>query len=234
MSLPNGPFIFISYANEDASFVHLEVERLERQGYRVWYDEGELEPTLIWADEISKAITACAYFMVFITEDSVLSVHVCEEIEQALREKKPLIAVYWDNVELPAYLQIPVRQIQTLDRYQMHQPVYEERLSKALSERVRVPLTPRVRKEVISLPPIPPTPDILPKVVFFGLVAVAVCCLFFAVLLAITPLFVSKSTEELTTNSLMGLITAGFFVVISLGLSGGALAVFRIYLRSDK
>ena len=134
--LPDGPFIFVSYANRDKRFVHVEIEHLERQGYRVWYDQGELQPGRFWDDEIRKAITACACFMVFITEDSVVSKHVCEEIDQALSENKPFIGVYVDNVELPARLQELVRKRQTLDRHSM-QSAYEGPLSTALSEYVR-------------------------------------------------------------------------------------------------
>jgi TIR domain len=230
MSLPDSPFIFVSYANKDAAFVHPEIERLKNDGYQLWYDQEELEPARFWDEEIRKAITACACFMVFITEDSIVSKHVCEEIEQALSENKPFIGIYWDNVELPAGLQEVVRKRQTLDRYSMHQSAYERPLSNALSEHIRVPLTPR--KAAIVPPPDPPPPDDrLPKVVFFVLIAAALISLFLAGLFNITPDYISRNPVELAHNRVMGLILGGMFVFISLGLSGAAFVVFRMYLR---
>ena len=228
MPLPDGPFIFVSYANKDAHFVRAEIERLKSQGYQVWYDQGELQPARFWDEEIRKAITACACFMVFITEDSVTSKHVCAEIEQALSENKPFIAVYLDNVELPARLQELVRKRQTLDRHSM-QSAYEKPLSNALSEYLPTPLIPRPDPIVPSPPG--PAPDRLAKVVFFALIATAGITFFLAALVNIAPPFISKTPDELESNRELGLIAGVMFVAISLGLSGAALAVFRMYLR---
>lgn len=235
MSLPDDPFIFVSYSSKDAAFVHAEIERLEKQGYRVWYDQGELQLARLWAKEIREAITACSCFIVFITEDSVASDHVCIEIDQALRENKPLICIYWDNVKLPDNLQTSVRQIQTLDRYAMHQSAYEGPLSKALSEYIHPALTALPdRKPGIVPPPNPPAPDSLPTIVFFALVVAAALSWLIAVLFNIAPPFISRSPDELNSNFQVGLFTGGVFVVFGLGLIGAAISVFRKYLRSKK
>src|SRR5262245_19080249 len=119
------PYIFVSYSSKDARFVHPEIKRLQRQGYKIWYDQGDLQPARFWAGEIRQAIAACTCFIVFITEDSVISDHVCDEVDQALKANKPFIGIYWDNVELPSHLQKVVRTRQTLDRYSMHPSAYE-------------------------------------------------------------------------------------------------------------
>lgn len=230
MSLPDANFIFVSYANKDFDFVRREIDRLKSQGYRVWYDQEQLQPARFWADEIRKAITACACFMVFITEDSVISSHVCEEIDQALTENKPFIGVYVDNVELPAGLQELVRQRQTLDRHSM-QSAYEGPLSTALSEYVR----PDPKDDLIlPLPPPEPDRDRLAKVVFFGLIAAALISFSLVLLVNIAPPFISKTSTELENNRMVGLISGINFGVIGLGLSGAAFAVFRLYLRKRK
>jgi len=234
MSLQDGRFIFVSYANKDFHFVHAEIERLQSHGYQVWYDQERLEPARFWDEEIRKAITACACFMVFITEDSVASRHVCEEIEQALSESKPFIGVYWDNVELPGGLQEVVRKRQTLDRYSMHQSAYEGPLTKALSEYIRTPLTPCTTEKPVIVPPPRPGPDILPKVVVLALIAAALISLFLAVLFVVSPPFISKSPAELEANHEIALILGSMFVAIGLGLSGTAFVVFRMYLRTKQ
>lgn len=237
MSIPDEPFIFVSYANKDASFVHGEIKRLERQGYRIWYDEGELQPARFWAEEIRNAIAACRCFMVFITDDSVVSGHVCDEIDQALRANKPFLGVYWDNVELPAGLQKRVRSRQTLDRHSMHKSAYEEPLRKALSEFIPITTSRIQEPEAVPLivPPSAPAPDILPRILFFGLVLFGGISLFLAVVAVITPNIISvRSPDDLTNNRLVGLIGGIMFMLISFGLSGAAFAVFRVYLRDRR
>ena len=236
MSIPNYPFIFVSYSNKDASFVHSEIRRFERQGYLVWYDKGELQPARFWAEEISKAIAACACFIVFITEDSSVSEHVCDEINQALSANKPFIAVYWDKVELPAGLQKVVRTRQQLDRHSMHQSAYEEPLSKALSEHIPRTIASTRKADtlpVLSLPPVP-TLDPLPNLLFFGLVLCSSISFFLAVVVVITPHIIStKSPNDLLNNQVVGLMGAIMLVIVGLALGGAAFAVFRVYLRRN-
>ena len=234
MAIPDGPFIFVSYSSKDTSFVHSEIKRLERQGYRVWYDKGELQPARFWDDEIRQAIAACTCFIVFITEDSVVSYNVCDEIEQALQANKPFIGVYWDNVVLPRDLQAPVRRRQTLDRYSMHQSAYEEPLEKTLSEYipVTVPPTPQEREIAPLLAPSVPAGDMLPKLVAFGLAFLGALLLFVGVVAIVTPNIISaKSPDDFLNNRLIGLIGGITFILIGLGLTGAAFAVFRVYLR---
>jgi hypothetical protein len=236
MAVPNGPFIFVSYSNKDASFVHVEIKRLERQGYKVWYDKGELQPARFWAEEIRQAIAGCTCFMVFITEDSVLSHNVCDEIEQALQANKPFIAVYWDNVELPAGLQQPVRSRQTLDRHSMHQAAYEDPLSKALSEYIpnSVTLAPKLAVAPMLVPVVPaPVPDtFFPKLLCFGLALFGAFFLFLAIVVVVAPNIISgKSPDDIINNRLAGLATGVTFIFVGLILSGAAVVVFRKYLR---
>lgn len=231
------PFVFVSYSSKDAGFVHLEIKRLKSEGYEIWYDQGELQPARFWAEEIRKAIAACTCFIVFITEDSVVSDHVCDEIDQALKANKPLIGIYWDNVELPAHLQKAVRTRQTLDRHSMHPSAYEGPLSRALSEYITVTV-PRSRLDHLK-PDIAPrqsspavSPEVLPKVVFFSLLLLGVFFLLLAVVILVTPNLASaKSPDDILNSRLMGFMGALFSLVIASGLGGAAFAVFRIYLR---
>jgi TIR domain-containing protein len=238
MPAPERPFIFVSYSSKDAGFVHPEIKRLERQGYKVWYDQGELQPARFWAEEIRKAIATCTCFMAFITEDSVASEHVCDEIDQALKANKPFIGIYWDNVELPSHLQKVVRTRQTLDRHSMHPSAYEEPLSRALSEYINltVPESRLNHLEADIAPRLVPTAaspsEALPKVVFFSLLLLVVVFLLLAVVVLVTPNLASaKSPDDLLNNRLTGFIGGLFFIVIALGLGGAAFAVFQIYLR---
>lgn len=239
MSLPDGPFIFVSYSSKDSDFVWPEIRRLEREGYKVWYDKGELQPGRLWAEEIDRAIEKCACFIAFITHDSVESVNVCDEIDQALKAGKPFISIYWDKVELPRRFEKPMRSIQALERYSMRQPEleYEVPLSRALSEYVEKTEPPPLENKVEgpekeTVPPSAVTrPDALPKIFFFALVLAGVIFLFLAFVAALTPYFTSPVTGDPLNSRLGGFLASLFFAVVALGLGGAAFAVHRVYLR---
>src|SRR5436305_15053126 len=136
MSPPDGPFIFVSYARTDAYFVHPEIERLEKQGHRIWYDKEKLEPGGFWDEAIGEAIDACACFIVFVTEDSINAINVLKEIVQALsakNAKKPFISIHWEKVELPDDFREQMRSRQALERYSLLRHEYDEPLSRALA-----------------------------------------------------------------------------------------------------
>ncbi|HJN52309.1 MAG: toll/interleukin-1 receptor domain-containing protein [Pseudomonadales bacterium] len=52
------PYIFVSYAHEDAEMVYPEIARLRDQGFNIWYDEG-ISPGSTWRDEVALALTQC-------------------------------------------------------------------------------------------------------------------------------------------------------------------------------
>jgi hypothetical protein len=220
MPPPNGPFIFVSYSSKDSHFVHPEIARLERQGYTVWYDKGELQPGLIWDQEIYQAIRACACFIVFISEAAVNSAHVLDEMDKALEVRKPFISVYWEKVNLPARFQEKVRRIQALERYALRRDEYEEPLEKALFEYVKKTFRQRHTR-----------PDSLPKIVFFALLLSCVLFLFLAFVAIVTPYFSSPLPGDPLNNRLAGLLASLFFAVVAVGLCAAALLIRRTYLR---
>ncbi|MGA9993900.1 MAG: toll/interleukin-1 receptor domain-containing protein [Pyrinomonadaceae bacterium] len=235
MPLPDGPFIFVSYSSKDSYFVHPEIKRIEIQGYETWYDKEKLQPGLFWDDQICKAIKACACFIVFITQNAIDSNNVLDEMDQALKAGKPFICINWEKVELPPRFQEPVRNIQALDRYSLHKCEYEEPLSRALSEYIkRREISPKENNDrhveaPVQLPPVIES-DALPKILFFSLIVLVVAFVFLATVAIISPHLVSYPGDPLGDRLTSFLASFGF-MVIALGLSGGALAVYRKYIR---
>jgi hypothetical protein len=78
------PFLFVSYAHADAAEVYPEISRISLLGCRVWFDEG-IDPGNEWPEEIAKALTRSAMFIVFITPNAVNSKNVWNEINFALK-----------------------------------------------------------------------------------------------------------------------------------------------------
>jgi TIR domain len=236
MSPPDDSFIFVSYSSRDSDFVHSEIERLELQGYKFWYDKEELQPGRIWAEEISKAIRECACFIVFITQDAIASPYVLVEIEQALEMRKPFICIYWEKVDLPAQFRQPIRSIQALERYALRTSEYEEPLSRALNEYIKpIPPIPSEKNHDGRVEsPVPPLPawqsDILPKIFFFSLILLVVVFVFLAAAATMAPHLASYPGDPLGKRW-VGLLVALSFIAIALGLGAGALAVYRVYIR---
>jgi len=228
-------FIFVSYSNIDSHFVHKEVERLESQGYRIWYDKGDqLQPSQLWADDISRAIKECSCFIVFITQHAVVSDNVRIEIAQALKAGKPFICIYWEKVQLPPEFREPIKKIQALERYSFssreHQ--YERPLDRTLSKYVAKTEPQKGRG---YLPPSHPPAtvvrhELLAKVVVFGLLLLGVICTFLAAGGFVAP-YLSKLPGDPFGVPWMGVAVGSTFLFMALVLGGGALAIHLNYVR---
>ncbi len=217
MPLPDGPFIFVSYSSRDSHFVHPEIMRLERQGYKVWYDWGEIQPGRLWTMEICRAIKAWAFFLVFISQAALNSANVRDEMDEALKLGKPFICVYWEKVNLPKRFRTPTRKIQALERYALRRNEYEGPLERALSEYVK-----GVRHE---------RPDSLAKIFFFTLLLSGGVFLFLAFVAFVTPYFSSPLPGDPLGNRLTGLLVSLFLAAVAVGMGAAAYAVRRVYLR---
>jgi hypothetical protein len=224
-SLPDGPFIFVSYARVDSDFVQPEIERLEKLGYMTWYDKEGLEPGRPWDEAIRQAVDACACFIVFITHDSINSRNVRKEIARALRRGKPFISIHWQNVEIPLCYRKRILEKQALERYAQFKHEYEKSLERALSPYRRPGFGPP------RLPPPDTGPDALPKIVFFMLGLLAVLTLLFAVVLVVFSYVSPAVPGNLRLSRLVGWLSGLIFTVIACGLGATAFAVYRVYLR---
>lgn len=229
-------FIFVSYSSIDSHFVHPEIERLESQGYRIWYDKGDqLQPSQAWADDISRAIKECSCFIVFVTQHAVESANVRIEIAEALEAGKPFICIYWEKVELPPEFREPIKKIQALERYSFssreHQ--YERPLDSALSKYV-AKTEPRKGRGHLQ-PSRPPTIvrdeyELLPKLAVIGLLLVGVICVFLAAAGFLAP-YLSPLPGDPFGVPWMGVLIGSLFLFMALALGGGALVVYLTYVR---
>ncbi|MBQ3373190.1 MAG: toll/interleukin-1 receptor domain-containing protein [Oscillospiraceae bacterium] len=117
------PYIFVSYAHKNAVMVFAEINRWNKQGYNVWYDEG-IAPGNEWADEISDALEHCSLYVVFLTPDAVDSKNVRDEIYYALSIKLPIIAIYLEKAELKGGLKLRLSSTQAIKKYTMGEEEY--------------------------------------------------------------------------------------------------------------
>jgi len=120
--------------------VYPEISFLHAEGYRVWYDEG-IDPGNEWPVEIARALSGCAYFIVFVSPNAVGSMNVRNEINLALAKKKPFLAVHLVETVLPDGLDLQMGSIQAMMRFRMSDEPFHRKI------RTVLPLSLRLSRE---------------------------------------------------------------------------------------
>lgn len=94
-------YIFVSYSHQDERRVLPYLSALQREGFRVWYDEG-INKGANWVIFLGERIKHCTNFLLFSSENSVKSDYVHNEINGAMKcgNIKP-ITVRLDKSEFP-------------------------------------------------------------------------------------------------------------------------------------
>lgn len=122
------PYIFVSYAHEDAALVYPEIARLRDQGYNIWYDEG-INPGSSWRDEVALALTQSKVFLYFVTPRSVSSSNCLKEVNFCLSRERQILAVHLENTVLPVGLELSLSDMQAIIRDDHSDQAYQDKLS---------------------------------------------------------------------------------------------------------
>lgn len=88
--------VFISYSRTDSEYVEKLVQKLQAEGFDIWYD-GRTDYGDEWWEEIIKAIEGCAAFIVVMTPESGKSRWVKREVMRADRLDKRQYALLLDS-----------------------------------------------------------------------------------------------------------------------------------------
>ena len=126
------PYVFISYARLDSERVMAEIKRFNEAGFHVWYDEG-IAPGNEWSDAIAEALSKCSVFVVFLTPTSAPRENVLNEIDFALNEQKPFLAIYLDETPLTPGLKLRISRKQAILKYNMSEEEYEYKYIEAFT-----------------------------------------------------------------------------------------------------
>ena len=127
------PYIFVSYAHKDSEKIFKEISFLHDEGYNIWYDEG-IGASSEWPEEIANAVIGCSIFLVFISPRSTASVNCRNEINLALNENKPFLAVYTEESVLPPGLRLRMGDLQAILSYKLPMERYQKKLKDALDQ----------------------------------------------------------------------------------------------------
>lgn len=101
------PTIFISYSSQDRPIARLLVKDLRRIGARVWFDEFEVLVGHDISDKVYKGLTESDYVAVVLTENSVKSQWVQEELSFAKQKsitdggKRVILPLLFRECEMP-------------------------------------------------------------------------------------------------------------------------------------
>ena len=145
----DGPYVFVSYSHKDAAMVYEEITRLHEAGVNVWYDEG-IDASNEWPEEIAKAVIGCAVFLIFVTPRATASVNCRNEVNLALNEKKPFLAIHLEETELPPGLRLRMGDLQAIFRYNVPVDRYERKSQGALYQLLGTAPTKKLMKEMFG------------------------------------------------------------------------------------
>ncbi len=127
----HAPYVFVSYSHRDREVVYIELVRLRKLGFNVWYDEG-LSPGSRWSDELAERIANSALFLYFVTPGSVASANCQDEANFVLEAGNSFLAVHLEETELPPGLQLRMGSRQAILRYQLEPDLYQRKLYEAI------------------------------------------------------------------------------------------------------
>ncbi|MEE9253695.1 MAG: TIR domain-containing protein [Pseudomonadales bacterium] len=125
------PYVFVSYSHVDADVVYPELRWLKQQGFNIWYDEG-ISAGTEWRQELAQAIQNCALLLFYVSPRSVNSPHCIRELNFALDEGKPYLAIHLEPTELPAAVRMSISGQQGVVKHALSNAQYLERLPAAL------------------------------------------------------------------------------------------------------
>jgi len=107
------PYIFVSYAHEDAEVVFRHLLWLREHGVNVWYDDG-ISPGKNWRNEVVRAMAGAHLFLFFVSPKSIESKHCLNEVDFALDSSRPLLSAYVAETRLTAALRFRIGNMQAV------------------------------------------------------------------------------------------------------------------------
>ena len=106
------PYVFVSYAHRDDALIYPQLVWLNDRGFNIWYDHG-IEAGTEWREEIARSIRNSQVLVYFVTDESVQSDNCKKEVNYAIDEHIPIIAIHMTSVELPGGLKLTLSELNT-------------------------------------------------------------------------------------------------------------------------
>ena len=91
--------VFISHSDKDKTFAQMLLTALEDREVQCWIAPRDIPPGGSYADAIMQAIEECSLFILVYTAQSNASPHVLREVERALKYRRNIVPVRFDQSE---------------------------------------------------------------------------------------------------------------------------------------
>ena len=95
---------FLSYSRANKDFAVKLARELKSEGFAIWLDQLDIPPGSRWDVEVEKALTECEIFMIIITQASIVSDNVLDEIGYAIDNGKRFLPVLLEKCNVPLRL----------------------------------------------------------------------------------------------------------------------------------
>lgn len=109
-------YIFVSYAHKDSDTVMPILDALCAAGVRIWCDKG-IEAGSEWPDLVANRLERSAGTIVFISQNSLASRMVMNELNYSIQLKKSFISIYLEECTLNARMAMMFSSYQALQFY---------------------------------------------------------------------------------------------------------------------
>lgn len=126
------PYVFVSYAHSDSSAVYSELAWLKKSGFNIWYDEG-IEAGTEWTEALAGAIKQAKLFLYYVTPDSARSQNCRNEVNFAVEQRIPIVAIHLKKTDLPDGLSLTLSSRQAILKHQIPLDVYQQKLRSRIS-----------------------------------------------------------------------------------------------------
>ncbi|MBQ9663741.1 MAG: toll/interleukin-1 receptor domain-containing protein [Oscillospiraceae bacterium] len=101
----NEPYVFVSYSHGNKQEVSDIIAQMQKDGYRVWYDEG-VTPGREWAKYVAERLRNASCCISMISGDYLNSSNCLDEMEYARDLEKNRFLIYLTRTPLPPDLQL--------------------------------------------------------------------------------------------------------------------------------
>ena len=149
------PYIFVSYSHRNTKEVNYIIDRMQEDGYRVWFDEG-IDPGTEWDDNIAQKIDGCSFFIAMLSEEYIASTNCKDELNYARKREKNRVLIYLSDVALPDGLDMRLSRIQNIHKYRYKdEELFFDKLYTAYGlqdcrEEQKIAIEPETIPEIIS------------------------------------------------------------------------------------
>ncbi len=127
----DGDYVFVCYSHGDISEVYEDLTTLHNRGLNIWFDEG-ISPGTEWSEELAQALEGASQVLFYASKASVSSRHCRDEINFSHNHDQKILVINLEDVSLPVGLELSLSSTQSIQKYQLSQDMYLEKLFNVL------------------------------------------------------------------------------------------------------